>query len=46
MLYRSRRFTAASFSRFGALNAMAQSASDYKALVCVSCSEVTMLTIW
>ena len=26
-------FTAASFSRFGALNAMAQSASDYKALV-------------
>jgi len=28
-------FTAASFSRFGALNAMAQSASDYKALVCV-----------
>lgn len=28
-------FTAASFSRFGVLNAMAQSASDYKALVCV-----------
>lgn len=28
-------FTAASFSRFGVLNAMAQAASDYKALVCV-----------
>jgi uncharacterized protein (DUF1501 family) len=28
-------FTAASFNRFGVLNSMAQSASDYKALVCV-----------
>ncbi|HEX4487093.1 MAG TPA: DUF1501 domain-containing protein [Terriglobales bacterium] len=28
-------FTAASFNRFGVLNAMAQSASDYKAMVCV-----------
>ena len=28
-------FTAASFNRFGMLNAMAQSATDYKAMVCV-----------
>jgi uncharacterized protein (DUF1501 family) len=28
-------FTAASFNRFGMLNALAQSASDYKAMVCV-----------
>jgi uncharacterized protein (DUF1501 family) len=28
-------FAAASFSRFGMVNALAQSATDYKALVCV-----------
>ncbi len=28
-------FAAASFSRFGLVNALAQNASDYKALVCV-----------
>jgi uncharacterized protein (DUF1501 family) len=28
-------FTAASFSRFGLMNAMAQTAQDYKALVCI-----------
>ena len=35
LLFGGRGFAAASFSRFGLVNALAQNATDYKALVCV-----------